>query len=157
MNQSYAYNTAAVFCYVIRNNQVLLIRRTAPPEAGKYTVVGGRKERGEDLAAACRREVLEETGLAAGKLVFRGVVSIALEGAGHEVLAFYFMTRDYSGELVPSAEGSLEWCDIDKSFSKEGISGYYVRISPYVFDEDNCFLGSMRISASGEIESLGML
>ena len=157
MDKTYAYNTAAVFCYIIRDKQVLLIRRTAQPEAGKYTVVGGRKERGEDLAAACRREVLEETGLAVGGVTFRGAVSIAAEGAGHETLAFYFMTRDFTGEPVASAEGSLEWCGIDESFSKEGISGYYVRISPYVFDEDRCFLGSMRISAGGEIESLNML
>ncbi len=157
MNTDYAYNTAAVFCYIIRDNQVLLIKRTAPPEAGKYTVVGGRKERGEDLAAACKREVLEETGLAAGGVTFRGVVSIAVEGAGHETLAFYFMTRDFTGEPVASTEGRLEWCGIDESFSKEGISDYYVRISPYVFDENRCFLGSMRIGGSGDIESLNML
>ena len=157
MNTDYAYNTAAVFCYIIRNNQVLLIKRTAPPEAGKYTVVGGRKERGEDLTAACKREVLEETGLAVGSVTFRGTVSIAAEGAGHETLAFYFATRDFTGEPEASAEGSLEWCGIDESFSKEGISSYYARISPYVFDEDRCFLGSMRVSGSGEIESLNML
>ena len=157
MAQAYAYNMAAVFCYVIRNNQVLLIKRTAPPEADRYTVVGGRKERGEDLAAACRREVREETGLVLGSVRFRGVVNIAAEGAGYETLAFYFMSSDFSGEPVPSDEGALEWCDIEDSFKKEGISDYYLKLSPYVLGEAQGFIGAMRVRGSGEIESLTML
>lgn len=43
--------------------RVLLIRRRQPPNAGKWSVPGGKVEHGEALAAAVIREVGEETGL----------------------------------------------------------------------------------------------
>ncbi|RJK98419.1 NUDIX domain-containing protein [Vallicoccus soli] len=42
---------------------LLLVRRGRPPQAGRWSVPGGRVEPGEDDAAAVRREVREETGL----------------------------------------------------------------------------------------------
>jgi 8-oxo-dGTP diphosphatase len=101
--------------------------------------------------------VREETGLALHSVRFRGVVSLAAEGSEHETLAFYFMSDDFSGEPVPSDEGALEWCGIDESFHKRGISDYYLRISPYVFREGQSFLGSARINKNGEIESLDIV
>jgi 8-oxo-dGTP diphosphatase len=43
--------------------RVLLIRRGQEPSAGTWSVPGGRCLPGEGAAAACVREVLEETGL----------------------------------------------------------------------------------------------
>lgn len=43
--------------------RLLLVRRSNPPGAGKWSIPGGRVERGERLARAVEREVLEETGL----------------------------------------------------------------------------------------------
>ncbi len=157
MDTAYAYNIAVVFCYIVKDGRVLLIRRTAPPEADKYTVVGGKKERGESLAAACRREVLEETGLTVGEVTYRGVVSIAMEGADYETLAFYYLTRDFTGKPTPSDEGELEWCDIEESTRKVGISGYYVNITPYVLNEGRCFSGSATVGRDGELLSLDIV
>jgi len=63
------------FCYVVKNNEVLLIKRNMPPDKNKYTVIGGKKEREEDLVTACKREVYEETGLILGSVRFRGVIN----------------------------------------------------------------------------------
>ncbi len=41
----------------------LLVRRARDPEAGRWTLPGGRAEPGESPAAAAAREVAEETGL----------------------------------------------------------------------------------------------
>jgi len=43
--------------------RLLLIRRGQPPAQGSWSVPGGRCRPGEDTAAACVREVAEETGL----------------------------------------------------------------------------------------------
>ena len=43
--------------------RVLLVRRGRPPAQGQWSVPGGKVEWGESVAAACRREVREETGI----------------------------------------------------------------------------------------------
>lgn len=48
---------------VVSAGQLLLIQRGRPPEAGSWSLPGGRVETGETDAEALSREVLEETGL----------------------------------------------------------------------------------------------
>jgi 8-oxo-dGTP diphosphatase len=43
--------------------RLLVVRRRFAPSAGRWSLPGGRVERGESLTAAVQREVLEETGL----------------------------------------------------------------------------------------------
>lgn len=49
---------------VIRDGEVLLVRRAYPPRAGEWSLPGGRLELGESLVEGVRREILEETGIA---------------------------------------------------------------------------------------------
>lgn len=46
-----------------RAGRLLVIQRGQPPMQGRWTLPGGRLERGETIAAAVAREVAEETGL----------------------------------------------------------------------------------------------
>ena len=48
---------------VIDRDRVLLIRRGKEPLKGEWSIPGGMLELGEDLVAAVRRELKEETGL----------------------------------------------------------------------------------------------
>lgn len=43
--------------------KLLMVRRARPPDAGSWSIPGGRVEWGETLAEAVVREVAEETGL----------------------------------------------------------------------------------------------
>ena len=49
----------------VEGGRLLLIRRGRGPAQGRWSVPGGRLERGETLAEAVVREVAEETGLEA--------------------------------------------------------------------------------------------
>ncbi|HEY5985258.1 MAG TPA: NUDIX domain-containing protein [Streptosporangiaceae bacterium] len=80
--------------------RLLLIKRGHPPQAGRWSLPGGRIEPGESDEQALVREVLEETGLrvSPGRLVG----SVERPGSGDAVLDI----RDYAasvtgGELLP--------------------------------------------------------
>ncbi len=53
----------SVGAVVVRDDELLLIRRGRGPAQGQWSVPGGRVEWGETLAEAVVREVAEETGL----------------------------------------------------------------------------------------------
>jgi 8-oxo-dGTP diphosphatase len=71
-------------------------------------------------------------------------------------MAFYFMSDEFSGEPVSSAEGELEWCNIEDSFMKDGVSDFYIKISPFVFKQDKNFIGLIRVNKNGEITNLNI-
>ncbi|MGO4572911.1 NUDIX hydrolase [Microvirga sp. 2TAF3] len=55
----------AVIAVVIRDEQVLLVRRANPPDAGLWGFPGGKIDYGETVAAAAIRELREETSVEA--------------------------------------------------------------------------------------------
>ena len=75
----------AVSVAVVRAKRVLLVERALPPSQGLYALPGGKVEAGETLEEAARRELLEETGLAARD--FRPLEAIFIDGTaeGHPV------------------------------------------------------------------------
>ena len=55
----------AALALVVRDGDVLLVRRTNSPDQGLWSFPGGRIEGGETVFAAAERELLEETGVQA--------------------------------------------------------------------------------------------
>jgi ADP-ribose pyrophosphatase YjhB (NUDIX family) len=96
--------------------RVLLVERSKPPMVGKWTLPGGRLEKGETIVAAIEREVLEETGIrvAAGTLI--EVVEIMTEG-------FHYVIHDHLCLPIDPAEVPTA--------SADAVTARYVRPSEF--------------------------
>lgn len=85
--------------------RVLLIRRGRPPSAGSWSIPGGRCLPGETPAAACVRELEEETGLEVEVTRFAGRVERPAPDGGVFVIDD-FVCRVVGGELRPGDDAT---------------------------------------------------
>ncbi len=93
---------------VRRGEEVLLIQRANPPQAGRWSLPGGRVESGESLHDAVRREVFEETGIDITVLGFMEVIE-RLSPEHH------FVILDYLAEPSRSTWTTLPCAATDAS------------------------------------------
>jgi ADP-ribose pyrophosphatase YjhB (NUDIX family) len=70
-------------------HRILLVRRSKPPSAGRWSVPGGRCEPGELPSAACIREACEETGFVVEVTRFAGRVLRQAPNGGVYVIEDY--------------------------------------------------------------------
>ncbi len=82
----------AVSCVVKNGNRFLLVERAHEPAKGQFAFAGGKVEPGESLEGAARRELLEETGIAAGEVTF--LRELAVEGVFH---LHVFFAQSFTG------------------------------------------------------------
>jgi ADP-ribose pyrophosphatase YjhB (NUDIX family) len=93
----------AVGGVAVVDGAVLLVRRANPPQAGRWTVPGGRVEPGEALSAAVERELREETGLRVHCGPFLGWVERM--GPGYHFVILDFAVDVPEGQPAPSPGG----------------------------------------------------
>jgi 8-oxo-dGTP diphosphatase len=81
---------------LLKPGHVLLVRRGNPPNLGAWSLPGGAQELGETAEAAARRELLEETGITAGRLVLAANVdSIHRDEDGR--VRYHYTIIDFAG------------------------------------------------------------
>lgn len=98
------------------DGRILMCRRLKAPEAGCWSIVGGKIDMGEHAADAARREAEEETGLTIGRIDFLCVVEGILPGEEQHWISLIYVTDDFSGDATltePDKHSDLTWVDID--------------------------------------------
>ena len=99
--------------YVERDGKYLMLHRVKKQgdvNKDKWIGVGGKLEEGETPEMCARREMLEETGLTARALAYRGIVNFYNTVCPHEEMHL-FTCADFTGEVIECDEGVLEWVD----------------------------------------------
>lgn len=104
--------------FIHQNGKLLLQRRR---DDGTWADHGGCIEIGETLEDTARREMLEETGLTAGKLELIGVFSgperlhTYPNGDQAYMIGVYYLCEDYSGKPLTQSDETtdLRWFPLD--------------------------------------------
>lgn len=141
-----------VFCVLLRENQVLLIRRARPPYQGTCTIPGGHKCHGESLRQACAREMAEETGFQVANLEFAGFLEIEFPGDPRDFLSFYFVSRDFTGTMTAGSEGEIFWADVDQAPNLPGAHPAFQALAPYFLHGRGPFEGRAVVDRDGRGE-----
>ena len=110
-----------------RAGRIMLIRRGNKPFKGGYALPGGFVDIGETVEAACRREVLEEAGVAVSELQLVGVYSDpGRDPRGHTVSVAYLARlpdapKPKAGSDAEAAEWVKDWRNLDLAFDHAKI------------------------------------
>lgn len=101
----------ATLCYVKRDGHTLMVYRNKKANdihEGKWNGLGGKFEAGESPEACVIREVHEESGLSLQHPKLCGLIMFP-NFKGHDWYVFVFTATEFSGDLIDSPEGQLEW------------------------------------------------
>src|SRR4029077_10945202 len=106
--------------------RLLLIRRGNPPFKGRHALPGGFVAVGETVEYACRRELMEETGVKAGRLELIGVYSDPKRDPRRHTCSVAFLARiarakPTAGDDAATAEWVESWSQLDIAFDHARI------------------------------------
>lgn len=105
----------ATLVYALRDEQVLMLRRTTEPNRGLWVAPGGKFDHGESPSECAVREMYEETGLRIQAPVLRAVMTETSPRADYQWLTFIFVAWDFEGTFTPAPGiGEFRWVSVDE-------------------------------------------
>lgn len=116
---------------ILRDGQLLLCRRLKAPEAGYWSIPGGKVDHLESSLAAATREAEEETGLTIGKVEFLCHSEYIDTEERHHWVSLIFVARDTHGEPAltePDKLSDIGWFHPDNlpapisAFAKDALA-----------------------------------
>jgi len=143
----------ATLCYIRHNNQTLMLHRIKKENdmhAGKWNGLGGKFEPGESPEECAIREMQEESGLLVTNPRLHGVITFPNFAGNDDWYAFLFSATEFTGELIDSPEGMLEWIDNDKVLDLNLWPGDRIFI-PWL--EQDAFFSAKFVYIDNELET----
>ena len=101
---------------LLREGRLLLYRRARAPEAGCWSIVGGKVDHMERSMEAARREAEEESGLAIGTVDFLCISEQIIAEERQHWLSLIYVSEDFSGEarvVEPEKLPEFGWFPLD--------------------------------------------
>jgi 8-oxo-dGTP diphosphatase len=102
----------ATLCFLIQDEQILLIRKKRGLGAGKINGPGGRIEPGEEPHECAVRETSEEVGLTPRNVQNRGELHFQFAD-GYSLHCAVFVAHEFTGELIETDEALPIWTPLD--------------------------------------------
>lgn len=102
----------ATLCYIKKNGRTLMLHRVKKKDdvhEGKWNGLGGKFEAGESPEDCVIREVLEESGLKIKSPALKGVLTFPGFAKDEDWYVFVYTASRFTGRLIDSPEGNLEW------------------------------------------------
>lgn len=99
-----------------RDGKLLLYKRVKSPEAGHWSIVGGKVDHMEHAVEAARREAEEETGLTIGDVHFHCISEQIIPEDGQHWLSLIYITDDAEGTpqlTEPDKLSDMGWFDME--------------------------------------------
>ena len=122
----------ATLVYLKRNLQTLMLHRVKKANdyhEGKYNGLGGKLEPGESPEECAIRETREESGLELVDPILKGFITFPNFDGVDDWYVFLFVGTQFTGEMIDSPEGDLEWIDDDKLAGIPLWEGDYIFLS----------------------------
>jgi len=101
---------------------------------GKWNGLGGKFELGESPEECAVREVNEECGLTVANPIMKGFITFPLFDGVEDWYVFLFAFKEFSGQLIDSNEGKLEWIPNDKIVELNLWDGDRIFV-PWLFED----------------------
>lgn len=127
----------ATLCYLMKDDKTLMLYRNKKENdyhEGKWNGLGGKFESGETPEECAVREIKEETGFDIVNPVLKGIITFPMFDKIEDWYVFLFVIKEFSGEMIDSPEGRLEWIDNEKIFQLNLWDGDKIFI-PWLFQE----------------------
>ena len=102
----------ATLCFVVKDGQILLIRKKRGLGAGKINGPGGRLEPGETAQQCAVRETQEELGITPLDPEWRGELYFQFVD-GYGLHCAVFTASDCDGEAIETDEATPHWTPLD--------------------------------------------
>ncbi len=107
----------ATLCYIQQDEHTLMLHRVKKENdihQDKWNGLGGKVESGESPEECLIREIKEESGLTLTSYRLAGLLTFPLFDGINDWQVFLYQASEFTGDLIDSPEGKLEWVATDK-------------------------------------------